>query len=374
MSWNTPRRFSAMLLVVVVSCNFQPTVSLQTQRCAGRGCKLTCPKSPLYNSCKQICTGGNCNLICHAAEKCHFSCTGGSCKPILCAARMCDLSCTSGGWEMDGKGEHCKASCTGGRCILKCPANAKTRNLRCTVGPCNTVRPTPSTETTALTVRPTLRPRFHSQTCYPVAGCTCPRSSSYYRCNQVCLSGRCPLTCHASGICDMSCTGGNCKPIMCDSTTCDLFCTGGGCAIYCRGELCKATCTGGNCPVTCHLTDRCKIMCTRGNCKPILCTAKTCDLSCTGGGCEMDGRGEHCQFSCTGGRCTLKCSPNAKTCVLSCTGGPCKTIKPTIKPTTLTIQPPYRPVRTFKDVCRWLQINLSKKLQLQSVRTDLHRW
>lgn len=138
MSWNTPGRFSAMLLVVV-SCNFQPTVSLQTQRCAGRGCKLACPKSPLYNSCKQILTGGNCNLICHAAEKCHFSCTGGSCKPIPCTARMCDLSCTSGGCEMDCKGEHCKASCTGGRCILKRSANAKTCNLRCTVGPCNTV-------------------------------------------------------------------------------------------------------------------------------------------------------------------------------------------------------------------------------------------
>ena len=83
MSGNTPCRFLLMHIVVVVTCNFQPTVSLQTQRCVRDGCKLTCPKSPLYNSCKQICTGGNCNLICHAAEKCQFSCTGGGCKPVL---------------------------------------------------------------------------------------------------------------------------------------------------------------------------------------------------------------------------------------------------------------------------------------------------
>lgn len=340
MSWNTARRFTAMLLVVVVvTRNFQPTVSLHTQRCVGGGCKLTCAKSLLYNSCQQICTGGNCDLACHAAEKCDFSCTAGSCKPILCTARTCDLSCTGGGCEMDCKGEHCKASCTSGRCILKCPENAKTCNLRCTVGPCNTVRPTPFITPTVPTVRPTLPPRIHFQTCFPGGGCTCPRSSNYYRCNQVCIDGRCPLTCHASDICDMSCTGGNCKPFLCDSKTCDLSCTGGRCEINCRGKLCKAICTGGSCPVTCHSTDRCNIMCTRGNCKPILCTAKTCDLSCTGGGCEMDCRGEHCEASCTGGRCTLKCPPNAKTCNLRCTGGPCKTIRPT----SPTIQPTLPP-------------------------------
>ena len=184
MSWNTSCGVCVMLLVVIVTCSFQPTVSLHTQRCVEGGCKLTCPKSPSYNSCQQICTGGNCNLMCHAAEKCDFTCTGGSCKPILCTARTCDLSCTSGGCEMDCKGEHCKASCTGGRCVLKCPANAKTCNLRCTVGPCNTIRPTQSTNTTALTVR---LPQIHNQRCYPSRGCTCPRSPNYYRCNQICL-------------------------------------------------------------------------------------------------------------------------------------------------------------------------------------------
>ena len=171
MRGNTLRRFSAMLLVVV-TCSFQPTASLKTQRCVRGGCKLTCPKSPFYNSCEQICTVGNCS------------------------------------------------SCTGGRCILKCPTNATTCNLRCTVGLCNTVRPTPSSKTTALTVRPTSQPRFRSQTCYPVVGCTCPIRSNYYRCNQLRFGGRCPLTCHASSICYMSFTEGNCKPIMCDSKTC----------------------------------------------------------------------------------------------------------------------------------------------------------
>lgn len=194
---NTPRRFSAMLLVVVVTNSFQPTVSLKTQRCVRGGCKLTCPKSPAYNSCKQICTGGSCNLVCLAAEKCDFSCTGGSCKPILCTARTCDLSCTGGGCEMDCKGEHCKASCTGGGCTLKCPSNSKTCKLRCTVGPCKTIRQ-PSTALT--TVPPTSpqptsprNPRNPLQTCSrPQGGCrlTCPSRPNYSSCVQNCNGGK----------------------------------------------------------------------------------------------------------------------------------------------------------------------------------------
>ena len=82
MSWNTSCGVSVMLLVVIVTYSFQPTVSLHTQRCVEGGCKLTCPKSPSYNSCQQICTGGNCNLMCHAAEKCDFTCTGEAASPF----------------------------------------------------------------------------------------------------------------------------------------------------------------------------------------------------------------------------------------------------------------------------------------------------
>ena len=194
---NTPGRFSAMLLAVVVTNSFRQTVSLKTQRCVRGGFKLTCPQSPFYNSCKQICTGGNCNLICHAAEKCYFSCTGGSCKPTLCTARTCDLSCTGGGCEMDCKGEHCKASCTGRGCTLKCPSNSKTCKLKCTVGPCKTIR-SPST---ALTTVPPTNPQPTTprnpynplQTCSsPQGGCKlrCPRRSNYSSYVQNCTRGK----------------------------------------------------------------------------------------------------------------------------------------------------------------------------------------
>lgn len=350
MSWNTPRRFSAMLLVAVVTCNFQPTVSLHVQRCVRsgsnyyrcnqncRGGSCTCHASDLCDMrcnggtckpilcdsktcdlsciggrctincrgelCKVTCTGGVCPVTCHSTDRCNIMCIGGRCKPILCTAKTCDLLCTGGSCEMDCKGEHCNANCTGGRCTFKCPANAKTCNLRCTGRWCNTVRPKPFRETTALTVRPTVRPQIHNQRCYPPRGCVCPRVSNYYRYNQICRGGSCPLTCHASDVCDMSCTGGNCKPILCDS--------------------------------------------------------KTCDLSCTGGGCEIDCKGEHCKASCAGGRCTLKCPANAKTCNLRCTGGLWRTIRPprtaltTVTPTNPQPTIPHNQLNTFQT-CANLQ-------------------
>ena len=382
MSWNTPRRFSAMLLVVVVTCNFQPSVSLNTQRCFQRDSN--------YYQCNQICRGGRCILSCNASDVCHVRCNGGTCKPmcdsktcdlscnggrcrincrgelckvtcnggtclVTCHSKTCDLLCAGGSCEMDCKGEHCNAKRTGGRCTLKCPANAKT----CTGGSwCNTVRPTPSTETTALTFRPTVRPQIHNRTCYPPRSCVCPRVPNYYRCNQICRGGNC--SCNASDLCDIRCNGGTFNPILCDSKICDLSCIGGRCMINCTGELCEVTCNGGVCLVTCHSTDIFNIMCKGGRWKPILCTAKTCDLLCTVGSCEMDYKGEHCIANCTGGRSTLKCPASAKTCNLRCTGGLCRTIRPrrtdltTVTPTNPQPTTPHNQLNTFQT-CANLQ-------------------
>lgn len=182
---------------------------------------------------------------------------------------------------MDCRGEHCKASCTRGRCTLKCPANTKTCNLRCTVGPCETIR-LPRTELTTVTPtnpQPTTprNPSTTFQTCAkPQGGCrlTCPTRPTNSSCVRNCNRGKCQLRCYPEEKCIMTCIRGNCKPVICTSKSCLLYCPGGNCAMNCLGTLCRTSCLRGGCSLSCSQS------------------AKTCKL-----------RGAFCRPRCAGKRC-----------------------------------------------------------------------
>ena len=160
---------------------------------------------------------------------------------------------------------------------------------------------------------------------------SCPSfSCSSEKCVQRCLTGNCStIDCAGSKDCSQACQN-DCKQLSCEAEKCVQNCENGGCNLSARGQRATQICEENKCEkLNCSSSESCDQNCLSGGCD-LECShssTKLCTQTCNKGTCDMRCHSQKCDLDCKGGSCVeLTCSSSSQNCTQNC-GKDCKEMK-----------------------------------------------